>query len=175
MGLPCIFAGYHQEREIIMQAEQKAITGSENTQTLSDPARALSEFYQAFNARDLKAMSRNWAQSDDVAMDNPLGGIKRGWNEIRAVYERIFTGPAKVYVEFYDYTIHENGDMFYAVGRERGEFSIGGATIKLPIRTSRIFRHINGAWKQVHHHGSIEEPDLLRRYQTAVMRGTIEA
>ncbi len=118
-------------------------------------------------------MSRNWAQTHEIAMDNPLGGIKRGWEEIRAVYERIFNGPAKVYVEFYDYTIHESGDMFYAVGRERGEFSLCGSTIKLPVRTSKIFKRMDGTWKQVHHHGSIDDPDLFRRYQTAVMTGRI--
>ena len=52
-------------------------------------------------------------------MDNPLGGIKRGWDEIKAVYELIFSGPAQVSVEFYDYTLHQSQDMFYAVGRER--------------------------------------------------------
>ncbi len=154
-----------------MQPEQTPVTGREERGSLSGPLRALSEFYHAFNSGDLDAMSRNWAQTDEIAMDNPLGGIKRGWKEVRAVYERIFGGPAKVYVEFHDYTLHEAGDVFYAVGRERGEFSLGGDTIKLAIRTSRIFRKMNGAWKQVHHHGSIEDPDLLRRYQNAVMTG----
>ena len=138
---------------------------------LSGPMRALSEFYHAFNTRDLDAMSRNWAQTDEIAMDNPLGGIKRGWKEIRAVYERLFSGPSKVYVEFYDFTVHEAGDLFYVVGRERGEFSQGDAAIKLAIRTSRIFRKLDGEWKQVHHHGSIDDPELLERYRTAVLAG----
>ncbi len=42
-------------------------------------------------------------------MANPLGGVHRGWPAIREVYERIFTGPAQVYVEFYDYTLHQAG------------------------------------------------------------------
>jgi len=151
-----------------MIAEQRPVTGEESKETLSETVRALSEFYQAFNNRDLEVMSRNWAQIDEIAMDNPLGGIKRGWKEIRAVYERIFSGPAKVYVEFYDYTIHEAGDLFYAVGRERGSYSLGASSIQLAIRTTRIFRRIKGQWKQVHHHGSIENPDLLRQYQAAV-------
>ncbi len=127
-----------------MIAEQRPITGKENTKALTEPIRALSDFYQAFNNRDLAAMSRNWAQTDEIAMDNPLGGIKRGWNEIRAVYERIFNGPAKVYVEFYDYTIHEAGDLFYAVGRERGSYSLNDDSIQLAIRTTRIFRRVQG-------------------------------
>ncbi len=156
-----------------MTPEQKPITGSEKREKLSAPVAALSEFYHAFNNRDVGEMSRNWAGTDEIAMDNPLGGIKRGWDEIRALYERLFNGPAKVYVEFYDYTMHEASDLFYVVGRERGELSLGDKTIKLAIRTSRIFRKMNGDWKQVHHHGSIEDPDLLGRYQNAVATGKL--
>ncbi|MCL4457300.1 MAG: nuclear transport factor 2 family protein, partial [Nitrospirae bacterium] len=104
-----------------MQPIQIPITGSENLEDPSSPFYALVQFYRAFNTRNIMLMSQNWAQTEDIAMDNPLGGIKRGWDEIRSVYERIFTGLAKVYVEFYDYTIHETKEMFYAVGRERGE------------------------------------------------------
>ncbi len=157
-----------------MIVEQRPVTGAESKEELIDTVRALSEFYHAFNARDIEAMSRNWAQTDEIAMDNPLGGIKRGWNEIRAMYERIFCGPARVYVEFFDYTIHETGEMFYAVGRERGEFLLGDASIELAIRTTRIFKRSDGIWKQVHHHGSIEDPDLLGRYQKAVLTGVTD-
>ena len=68
----------------------------------STPIGALSEFYRAFNTRDLALMESNWEQSGEAAMDNPLGGIKRGWQEIRSVYERVFQGSARVEVEFYD-------------------------------------------------------------------------
>ena len=44
-------------------------------------------------------------------MDNPLGGIMRGWDNIREVYQRIFEGRAQVYVEYFDYTIHQTEDM----------------------------------------------------------------
>ena len=152
-----------------MIAGQRPVTGAESKEALSEPLRALSAFYQAFNSRDLQAMAANWAQTDEIAMDNPLGGIKRGGNDIRAVYERIFSGPANVYVEFYDHTLHEAADIFSVVGREHGAFSLGDSTIKLAIRTSRVFRRISGQWRQVHHHGSIEDPDLLREYQAAVV------
>jgi len=58
--------------------------------------------------------------------------------------------------------------MFYAVGRERGSFSKGEVAIALAIRTSRIFRLTEKGWRQVHHHGSIEDPRLLDAYQKAV-------
>ena len=151
-----------------METIATPITGKEGQMTNDSTRYALVGFYNAFNTRDLPAMSRNWAQTDEIAMDNPLGGIRRGWPAIREVYERIFTGPARVYVEFYDYTLHEVGDIFYAVGRERGYIRRDANQIDLAIRTSRIFRKFNGRWLQVHHHGSIEDPALLDRYQKAV-------
>lgn len=59
-----------------MTPEQQPITGNEDRKTLNPFVRALSEFYEAFNSRNLERMSLNWAQSDEIAMVNPLGGIK---------------------------------------------------------------------------------------------------
>lgn len=152
-----------------MQPVQEPITGQEKQDDFSKPYQALVQFYYAFNNGDLETMSHNWHQSNEIAMDNPLGGIKRGWEEIGEVYKKIFNGPAEVYVEYYDYTIHQSAEMFYAVGRERGYFKLNSEKIDLAIRTSRIFKLIGGIWKQVHHHGSIEDPELLERYQKIVL------
>jgi ketosteroid isomerase-like protein len=78
----------------------------------------------------------------------------------RLVHQRIFHAPVRVEVEFHDYTLHRAGDVFYAVGRERGT--------KLAIRTTRVFRRFDEVWRQVHHHGSIDDPQLLGAYQRAV-------
>jgi len=148
---------------------EKAVTGKEELGE-SSPYSALIEFYKAFNNRDMELMRKNWSNSSETAMDNPLGGIKRGWSEIQQVYENIFNGKAEVYVEFYDYTIHEFEDVFYAVGRERGFFKVPDNSIDLAIRTSRIYKKENGIWKQAHHHGSIEDPELLKTYQKLVKK-----
>lgn len=132
------------------------------------PLAALNAFYHAFNTRDLHAMEQNWWRSDAASMSNPLGGIARGWPAIREVYARIFGGKAQVRVAFHDYTLHEAGDMFYVVGRERGTLESGDTRLALAIRTTRLFRRIDGVWKQVHHHGSFEDPDLLAAYREAV-------
>lgn len=144
------------------------ITAREALGDVSEPAQALAQFYRAFNSRDLTLMAANWDNSEDSAMDNPLGGIKRGWPAIRSVYERLFNGAARVTVEFHDYTLHRSGDIFYAVGRERGVLETSAAKLDLAIRTSRVFRRIDGRWRQVHHHGSIDDPQLLDAYQRAV-------
>jgi ketosteroid isomerase-like protein len=153
------------------RVEQAPVTGKERKKQLTAQMRALSEFYQALNSRDTDLMAQNWAQTDETVMDNPVGGIKRGWGEIKAVYAQIFSRPEPFWFEFYDYSYHEAGDLFYVVGRERGEYRAAGETLRMSIRTSRIFRLIGGKWRQVHHHGSIDDAELLGRYQGAVRGG----
>lgn len=69
---------------------------------------------------------------------------------------------------FFDYTIHLSDDLFCAAGRERGTFEKKGEKLVLAIRTSRVYRRVDGRWLQIHHHGSIEDPESLARYQAAV-------
>ncbi|SRR5579875_673768 len=152
----------------MMTPVAEPITGREPLGTLAEPAQALAQFYRAFNDRDLGLMAANWDTTADVAMANPLGGIARGWLEIGAVYERIFKGRGRVRVEFHDYTIHRHGDVFHAVGRERGRLDAPGATLDLAIRTSRVFRRVGGRWRQIHHHGSFDDAQLLEAYRRAV-------
>ena len=145
------------------------ISGEEHLDKDYCPTSALIHFYKSFNHTDLILMEQNWWHDDQVSMSNPLGSIKRGWNEIREVYNRIFNGPAQVYVEFYDYSIHQTDNMFCAIGKERGYFRRGDLEIELAIRTSRCYILADDQWRQLHHHGSIDQPELLKAYQQAVL------
>lgn len=168
-------SNFHVNRNISMQQPiQTPITGSETINDLKHPVDALAEFYKAFNEGDFDLMEKNWLNTPDTTMSNPLGGVKRGWEDIRSVYKNIFNGSAKVYVEYYDYTIFQGDGFFQAVGRERGKFTLGDKSIELRIRTSRSFVLHDGRYHQLHHHGSIEEPKLLAIYQNAVLKGVIE-
>lgn len=149
-----------------IQPVQEPITGREPAGDPSRPESALSQFYRALNGRDLALMEQNWSHAPQASLDNPLGGIRRGWPEIREVYRRLFTSSAVVRVEFFDYTLHSGADLFYAVGRERGQVSRDGQTlVEVSIRTTRVFRREAGAWRQVHHHGSFDDPAQLAAYQ----------
>ena len=156
-----------------MDIHTHPITGAERAET-GTPLGALAEFYRAFNNRNLDLMRRNW-HPDECVLDNPLGGIRRGWGAIEPLYFRLFNGLAKVHVVFHDYTLHEGADLFVAAGRERGYFEQGDTRIELAIRTSRVYRKVDGHWRQIHHHGSIEDPALLARYQAAVLGNAIHA
>ena len=146
----------------------ETITGKETFFEAGSPQSALQSFYQAFNTGNLEKMTANWLQTEEASMSNPLGGVRRGWYEIFSVYERIFNGSAEVYVEFYDYSIHQTEQFFCAVGKERGYFKNKNGKLDLAIRTSRVYQKQDGIWQQLHHHGSIENPDLLKTYQASV-------
>lgn len=136
----------------------------------SAEVKALSAFYKAFNTRDMQLMEQSWLNTEEISMDNPIGGIRRGWEEVGNGYNKIFNGKAKVYVEFYDFSIHKTENMFFATGRERGHFKTEETEIPLAIRTSRIFIKYNNEWKQIHHHGSIDNPESLKAYQQAILK-----
>ena len=58
-------------------------------------------------------------------------------------------------------------------GRERGEFVVENRRVPLTIRTSRVFSYRpEVGWRQIHHHGSIDDPRLLQAYQDAVTATT---
>ena len=44
---------------------------------------ALIDFYRSFNSSDLNALAANWADGEAPSMDNPIGGIRRGWPAIK--------------------------------------------------------------------------------------------
>jgi hypothetical protein len=137
-------------------------------------ARALVEsFYYAFNQRDMEVFAEVWAEHELIQLNNPLGGILRGYVPIAELYRGIFNGSARVWVELHDIVEFQSDTMVVFAGREKGEFAKGDVTIPLTIRTSRIVQWMGSGtgWKQVHHHGSIDDAQLLAQYQSAVRGG----
>lgn len=93
----------------------------------------------------------------------------RGIAPIAELYARVFDGPARVWVELHDIVEFDLGGAVVFAGRELGEYELEGTVVPLSIRTSRVFAFAAGiGWRQVHHHGSIDDPNLLARYQAAV-------
>lgn len=155
-----------------MEINHTPIDGSEPDMDVATLRGALGFFYRAFNSRSLEMMRESWENSSDIVMDNPIGGITRGWEQIERMYQRLFSGPARIHVEFHDYSLHVGQEVAYAVGHERGSARLGEEELSLAIRTTRIFRLESGIWRQVHHHGSIEDARLLGAYQAAVLKRT---
>lgn len=152
-----------------MSTQALEITGEEPLAADGSALDALKGFYRAFNGKDIAALAANWAQGERPSMDNPIGGIRRGWPAIRGGYEKLFNGRAPVRVTFHDFTSDGGDDWHLFVGREKGVCVVGDTTIDVRFRTTRWFVKIDGAWRQLHHHGSVEEPKLLADYQRAIL------
>lgn len=129
---------------------------------------ALETFYFAFNNGDLDTFRQIWVDDALIRLGNPLGGILEGIEPITALYDGIFNGPARVWVEFHDIVAYPASEAVVFAGRERGEFSKHGTTVPLDIRTSRVLHRHGDRWGQVHHHGSITDTRLLDAYRRAV-------
>jgi hypothetical protein len=141
------------------------ITGKEPNIDPSEPFGALADYYRAFNNRNIQLMALNWSDCDEVSMESPLGGTQNGWTRISRIYQKLFRGTTVVTLELQDYSIHEVGETVLAVGRERGCCLNDSIALDLTIRSSRWFRQICGRWRQFHHHGSIDDANLLGRLQ----------
>lgn len=82
-----------------MTSQPNTITGHEARSGDGSARDALIDFYRAFNAGDLDALAANWAEADAPSMDNPIGGIRRGWPAIRELtscrYIKAFSSPTR--------------------------------------------------------------------------------
>jgi hypothetical protein len=151
------------------------ITGKEPNIDPTEPSGALADFYRAFNSRNVQLMELNWSDCDHVSMHIPLAGTQNGWTRISRIYRELFRGSNVVTLELHDYSIHEVGETFLAIGRERGCFMNDAIVLDLTIRSSRWFRRIYGRWRQCHHHGSIDDADLLARLRGVLGRRALLA
>ncbi len=135
---------------------------------------ALETFNYALNQRDIDAMTAVWSHHELAQLNNPVGGILRGGGEAVALYGRIFDSGTRLEVTFGDAVTYQQPTAAVFAGREIGTYAAaGGQPTPLVIRTSRFFGYDDtaGQWVQLHHHGSIDNPDALRAYQSAVAPG----
>jgi hypothetical protein len=151
-----------------MKTHLAEIEGAELKSGDGGPVDALIEFYRAFNAGDLGSLESVWLADETPSMDNPIGGIRRGWAAIEEGYSKLFSGPAKVHVTFHDFTSQGGPDWHLFVGRERGNCVTADDELKIAFRTTRWFVRRDGSWRQLHHHGSVEDADMLRDYQRLI-------
>ena len=80
---------------------QEPVTGRDRLRDLRQPLETLAQFYKALNIRDMVLTEQNRDGSPEAAMDNPRGGIKRGWPEIRQTYERLVKTEGTVFLRMF--------------------------------------------------------------------------
>ena len=107
-------------------------------------------FYEAFEARDLDAMSDLWEHSDRVSCTHPGWSVLRGWGAVAASWLAMFQGPQQIQFILTDEHVELAGDTAWVTLDENIIGDQAGSTVS----ALNVFVRSEEGWRLVAHHGS---------------------
>lgn len=116
-------------------------------------------FYDAFEARDLDAMSEAWEHSERVVCTHPGWQTLRGWASVSASWFALFDGPQHLQFILTEEEIALAGDTAWVTVDENliGD-GMAGEELGHTVAALNLFRRERTAegdrWLLVAHHGS---------------------
>jgi ketosteroid isomerase-like protein len=134
---------------------------------------ALEDTYnEGFNSKDVdKVMSVYVPGKELFVFDVVPPREYRDWEAYKKDFEGLFSafpGPMKNTIS--EQTIHVAGSLAYGHNIQSGEFTgKDGSKVKIVVRTTDIYRKMNGKWLIVEEHNSVPvdlatmKPDLLSK------------
>jgi ketosteroid isomerase-like protein len=111
-------------------------------------------FYDAFEARDLDAMSDVWAHDDRVTCTHPGWRTLRGWGAVSGSWFALFGGPSPLQFILTDEVVSVAGDAAWVTVDENLISADGGGT----VAAVNLFLRTEAGWRLVAHHGSPVAP-----------------
>lgn len=115
-------------------------------------------FYDAFERRDMDAMSDIWEHSDRVSCVHPGWSYLHGWGAVSASWFALFDGPQRLQFIVTDERIDVVGDLARVTCNEN--LLDTGST--QAVAATNLFVRSPGGWRLLHHHGS----PVLSRHRT---------
>ena len=124
-------------------------------------------FYDAFEARDLDAMSSLWEHSDRVVCTHPGWRTLRGWGAVSGSWFALFGGPEPLQFILTNEVVAVDGDTAWVTVDENlinsgGPGPGGSGAIGATVAALNLFRRHGGPdgdrWLLVAHHGSPVAP-----------------
>jgi ketosteroid isomerase-like protein len=110
-------------------------------------------FYDAFEARDLDAMSEVWEHSDRVVCTHPGWAMLRGWGAVSGSWFALFRGPQTLQFILTNEAIELAGDTAWVTVDENLISGQVGGT----VAAVNVFVRTLAGWKMVVHHASAVE------------------
>lgn len=107
-------------------------------------------FYEAFELRDLRAMSQVWERSERVVCGHPGWPLLRGWREVARSFEQIFGTGEPLQFVLTDTAVEVVGDAAWVTLNE----NLLGGGVQGTVAATNVFVHENTGWRMVVHHGS---------------------
>lgn len=112
-------------------------------------------FYEAFESRDLDAMSDCWEHSDRVVCTHPGWRTLRGWGAVSGSWFALFGGPSPLQFILTDEVVAVAGDTAWvSVDENLISAEMGGGT----VAALNVLVRAGGRWRLVAHHGSPVAP-----------------
>ncbi len=108
-------------------------------------------FYDAFEARDLDAMSDLWAHDERAICVHPGWTELRGWASIASSWAALFGGPQHLQFIVTDEHVVVAGDVAWVTCDENLLTGEGSATV---ASLNLFARDDAGPWKMLAHHGA---------------------
>jgi len=112
--------------------------------------RANASFYQAFEERDLDAMSEVWEHSDRVTCVHPGWAALRGWGAVAGSWVALFNGPSELQFILTDVRVAVEGDVAWVTLDE----NLLGAGTGATVAAQNLFVRRDRGWVLVAHHGA---------------------
>lgn len=108
-------------------------------------------FYEAFEARDLDAMSDVWEHSDRVLCTHPGWSTLRGWAGVTASFFALFQGEQRIQFILTEARAELAGDTAWVAVDENILSTAAGGT----AAAVNVFVRAAGTWRMVVHHASV--------------------
>jgi ketosteroid isomerase-like protein len=150
------------------QKEPPAPPAASLTRELTRVEEANLAFYEAFNKRDIEAMSQAWSRSPHARCVHPGWELVIGWSDIRQSWIDIFRTIQEIDFRLEDIHIEVSGRTAWVnlVAHVQVTTDEGDA-FQATVVTTNIFEEIDQRWLLVLHHSSnfaedeeMEEEDI---------------
>ena len=111
-------------------------------------------FYDAFEARDLDAMSDVWAHDDRVSCTHPGWRTLHGWGAVSGSWFALFGGPQPLQFILTNEHVAVEGGAAWVTVDENLISAEGSGT----VAAMNVFVRSRSGWQLVAHHGSAVAP-----------------
>jgi ketosteroid isomerase-like protein len=107
-------------------------------------------FYDAFEARDMDAMSDSWEHSDRVVCTHPGWQTLRGWASVSSSWFALFSNSLPLQFILTNEAVAVEGDVAWVSVDE----NVIGDSVSGTVAALNLFVFDGQRWRVVAHHGS---------------------
>lgn len=128
------------------------MTKPRTTPIYTSPQDVATAFYQAFENKDLDAMMQAWADDEEIVCVHPGGTRHVGYDAVRAAFEQLFAGDAKLRFRLDQVVMLETVGLALQSAFEQVYTS--DTTVRGAVVATNVFMRTPSGWRLVCHHAS---------------------